>query len=117
MVWLSLPPDRTITARPSSGLAQSLNETGAGMPTGGESWTVTTATSAHQMLVVEVQALHLEEALDIARAIVVPVLDKDYREVLIYVHPPGGFSAGPMRRVQWTPTAGYVESVFSPLVP
>ena len=109
-------PHQTITAQPSSGLARSLNPDNARIPPGAESWVVTTATSARNMLVVEVQAVRLEEAMEIARAIVEPVLPKKYEEILIYVHPPGGFSDGPMRRVQWTPQAGYVETVFAPVV-
>jgi hypothetical protein len=110
-------PHQTITAQPSSGLARSLNADDARVPAGAESWVVTTATSARNMLVVEVQAVRLEEAMDIAKAIVEPVLPKNYEEILIYVHPPGGFSDGPMRRVQWTPQNGYVETVFAPVVP
>ena len=115
MVWLSLPPRQAITAQPASNLARSLNTSEPGAPARTESWTVTTATSAQQMLVVEVQALHLEDAQEIAYQIVAPVLAKGYREILIYVHPPGGFSDGPMRRVQWTPGGGYVESIFAAL--
>ena len=110
-------PDQTISAQPTSGLARSLNAENARVPPGAESWVVTTATSARGALVVEVQAVRLEEALDIAREIVEPVLPKGYEEILIYVHPPGGFSDGPMRRVQWTPQVGYVETVFSPVAP
>ena len=110
-------PNQTITAQPTSGLARSLNPDDARIPPGSESWVVTTATSARNMLVVEVQAVRLEESLDIAKAIVEPVLPKAYEEILIYVHPPGGFSDGPMRRVQWTPQNGYVEMVFAPVVP
>jgi hypothetical protein len=109
-------PGQTITAQPTSGLARSLNPDDARIPPGAESWVVTTATSARGALVVEVQAVRLEQALEIARAIVEPVLPQGYEEILIYVHPPGGFSDGPMRRVQWTPQHGYVEAVFAPVV-
>jgi hypothetical protein len=116
VVWSSLPPQQAITARPSSNLARSLNENEQRIPIGGDSWTVTTATSARRALVVQVQAMRLEDALDIAKQIVDPVLAKGYEEILIYVRPPGGFSDGPMRRVQWTPGGGYVEAVFAPIV-
>jgi hypothetical protein len=110
-------PAQTITVQPTSGLARSLNPDDARIPPGAESWVVTTATSAHRALVVEVQAVRLEEALEIARAVVEPVLAKGYEEILVYVHPPGGFTDGPMRRVQWTPQHGYVETVFAPVEP
>lgn len=115
MVWMSLPPGQTLTATPSTVLARTINDGSQRLPNNGDKWTVTTATSAHNALVVEVQAQHLEDTLDIAHEIVTPVLSKGYEEILIYVHPPGGYSDGPMRRVQWTPARGYVESVFAPL--
>jgi hypothetical protein len=110
-------PSQTITAQPTSGLARSLNPDDARIPPGSESWVVTSATSAHRALVVEVQAVRLEDALEIASAVVEPVVIKGYEEILVYVHPPGGFSDGPMRRVQWTPQGGFVETVFAPVVP
>lgn len=76
-------------------------------------WTVTEQLSAQHVLIVHVETRYLKEARAIARTIVDPILPKDnYAEVLIYFHRPGRPDALPPRRVQWTPRAGYVETVY-----
>ena len=77
-------------------------------------WTVTKANSAHHALVVDVVARQVEDAREIAEHIVLPVRSRGYQEILIYIHTQGDPS-GPMRRVQWTPRTGYVESVYAAL--
>jgi hypothetical protein len=78
-------------------------------------WTVTEQLSAHHVLVVHVETRYLNEARAVARTIVDPILPKDnYAEILIYFHRPGRPDPLPPRRVQWTPRAGYVETVYAP---
>jgi len=78
----------------------------------GRSWVVTRATSAHNVLVVTVDARRAGDARAIAARIVQPVLSRGYDEILVYVR--GVESQGPFadRRVQWTPAGGYAELVM-----
>ena len=76
-------------------------------------WTVTKATAANYTMVVEVDAARIDQALRIAEEIVAPVRSRGYQEVLVYVHPLGRHGATTeIRRVQWTPRGGYVETVY-----
>lgn len=76
-------------------------------------WTVTMANSAHHALVVDVEARRVEQARQIAEQIVEPVRSRGYQEILIYIRKTGDPDA-PMRRIQWTPRTGYVESAYGP---
>ena len=75
-------------------------------------WVVTKATSAQHMMVVDVEAERIEEARGIAIQIVEPVRSKGYDEILVYVRQPGS-RIPVVRRVQWTPRGGYVESTYA----
>ena len=76
-------------------------------------WTVTKATAANHTMVVDVDAARLDQALEIAEEIVAPVRSRGYQEVLVYVHPLGRHDATTeIRRVQWTPRGGYVETDY-----
>jgi hypothetical protein len=76
-------------------------------------WTVTKATSANYTMVVDVDARRMDEARQIAEEIVAPVKVKGYQEVLVYVHPMGSRHAtSEVRRVQWTPRGGFVETDY-----
>jgi hypothetical protein len=78
-------------------------------------WSVTEQLSAHHVLIVHVETRRLDEARAISRAIVDPILPKErYAEILIYFHRPGRPDLLAPRRVQWTPTNGYVEVVYAP---
>jgi hypothetical protein len=72
-------------------------------------WKITGRTSAHRTLVVEVETRNLLQAGTIAREIGEP-LHPAYDEILVYFHGPG--SREMLRRVQWTPAHGYVETVY-----
>ena len=67
--------------------------------------------SAHHVLIAQVETASLAEARAIAQQLTEPIKSK-YAEVLIYFHRPGRPDLLPPRRVQWTPTNGYVETVF-----
>ena len=76
-------------------------------------WTVIKTTSANYTMVVDVDAARLDRALTIAEEIVAPVRSRGYQEVLVYVHPRGRHDATTeIRRVQWTPRGGYVETDY-----
>ena len=74
-------------------------------------WTVTERLVAGSVLVLQVETTHLAEALAIARDLVEP-LEPRYAEVMIYFHRPGRPSTLPPRRVQWSPSRGYVETDY-----
>jgi hypothetical protein len=76
------------------------------------SWIVTSANTAHDVLVVEVQAQRMDQARRIAEQIVNPVRSRGYLEILIYIQQ-AGKPDGPVRRIQWTPQAGYTESTLA----
>lgn len=102
----------TPAARASTALTRALNHVerrteGRRMP----AWTVVGATSAHHVMVVDVEAERPERARQIATQIVEPLRDR-YEEVLIYVRKPGATQDLAARRIQWTPRHGYVEVVY-----
>jgi hypothetical protein len=74
-------------------------------------WTVTEHVSAHNVLIVHVETRFLPEALSISYQLVESIQGQ-YAEVLIYFHRPGRPDTLPPRRVQWTPTTGFVETVY-----
>ncbi len=74
-------------------------------------WTVTEHLSAHHVLIAQVETTHLEDATAIAQQLTEPIKEK-YAEVLIYFHRPGRPDTLPPKRVQWTPSTGYVETSY-----
>lgn len=76
----------------------------------GLGWQVVDYLSAHRVLVVKVQTHRMEEAMGIAVELVDPLQD-EYSEVLVYFHRPHEALAA--KRVQWSPTSGFVEIDFS----
>ncbi len=73
-------------------------------------WVVTGRTTAHRMLVLNVDAKAPLTPMFIARELVEPVRER-YDEVLVYVHG-GRAGRNALRRVQWSPGAGYVETTI-----
>jgi len=99
--------------RPATSLAGRLNQARIPSASGSEDgWSVTRANSAHQAMVVEVEAQHPETARAIADEIVAPMRSRGYEEILIYVRPQGGGPDAPVRRIQWTRNGGFVETVY-----
>jgi len=74
-------------------------------------WTVTERLTAGSVLVLQVETTYLDDALPIARQLVEPHR-KRYAEVMVYFHRPGRPSTLPPRRVQWSPSRGYVETDY-----
>jgi hypothetical protein len=90
----------------TSGLARSLN---ASEPDDRRwRWSVTHAQASQGALVVEADVIDLSEAMASARAIVEPIRGQ-YSEVLVYVRRTGAPGHFASRRVQWTPSGGFVE--------
>jgi len=93
-----------------SALARALNQLRPG-PHAEFSWTVTRATSALRALVIEVDALNPTDAQLIAECLVVG-MGAQYDEVLVYVRARNTTRDPLVRRIVWTPRAGYRVSAF-----
>ena len=78
----------------------------------GEAWVVTKVTSAHHVLLVNIDAEHVGNAQTIAAEIVAPVKDRGFDEILVYVWRTHEHKPFADRRVQWTPKGGYTELVM-----
>lgn len=107
---------RRVNPVPQSGsaLARLLNQAQDSSATGAEpAWIVTKANSAHRAMVIEVEASRLEDGRAIAIEIVKPLRSRGYEEVLIYVRRPRSRIDAAMRRIQWTPKGGFVETTYN----
>lgn len=93
-------------------LVRALNARQAGRGRRWWSWRVTRATSAHRVLIVEVEAERVDESRAIAVQVVEPVRGDGYEEILVYVRPAGAPPGAASRRVQWTPHGGLTELVL-----
>jgi hypothetical protein len=102
-----VPP---LTAVPT--LLRELSAARASQLKEGEAWVVTKVTSAHHMLVVNVDAERVGNAQAIAAEIVKPVESRGYDEILVYVWRTHKHKPYADRRVQWTPKGGYAELVM-----
>lgn len=100
------PPDRA-----TSTLARTLTQDAREGPTATGDWAIIRANSAHDMLVVEIEAERFEEARRIAAQLIEPIKTRGYVEILVYIRQPGRKEPA-VRRVQWTPRGGYVESTY-----
>jgi hypothetical protein len=110
--WSARPPRPTPTPPAVTDLVRALNKMeSSSSQTRREPWTVTRATSAHRAMVIDVEADKPENAHQIAIDIVEPLRAK-YEEVLIYVRPTGNPADAIVRRIQWTPHDGFVESSY-----
>ena len=78
----------------------------------GEAWVVTKVTSAHHVLLVNIDAERVGNAQTIAAEIVAPVKNRGFDEILVYVWRTHKHKPFADRRVQWTPKDGYTELVM-----
>ncbi len=76
----------------------------------GLGWQVIDYLSVMGVLVINVETHRIDEASSIAQELVTPLADT-YAEVLVYLREPGEELAA--SRVQWTPSAGYIETDIS----
>jgi hypothetical protein len=111
-MWRSLVPRLPPPPRAPTDLTRALNNVDRGHSGGMPIWTVVSATSAHHVMVVDVEAIRPESARQIATQIVEPLRDR-YEEVLVYFHKPGRAKSFAERRIQWTPRGGYVEAIYN----
>jgi len=113
IVWWSARPPRPSPTPPAvTALVRALNRLEpSSQKAADDPWTVTRATSAHHSIVIDVEADHPVDAGMIAEQIVAP-LRSTYNEVLIYVRPTGNPVNAVVRRIQWTPHGGFVESSY-----
>jgi len=75
-------------------------------------WRIMQANSTADVMIVDVEAERPNQALAIAEEIVAPLIDS-YVEVVVYVRSQNLTDDASVRRVQWTPGAGYVETTYS----
>ena len=101
--------DRRLPASVTSTRAPARRASGPGLS--GDGWTVVRQTSAHHMLVLEVETERVAEAGRIAQQLAEPVKDR-YTEIMIYVFRPGRRGGLPAVRVQWTHRGGYEVTAY-----
>ncbi len=110
--WSGAPPSTVDPSRDGvSALARALNDVRPTAAGGGHAWTVTAAVAALGELVVHVEAVNPIDARLIAEVLIAEVRTR-YDEVLVYVEPVNANASSTVRRVEWTPRRGYLESAF-----
>ena len=105
------------------GLACGVSEDGVARQPGGASangangpalindqWQILKMATAHGVFTIEVELDNLDEAPEVARLLVEPLID-DFSEVLVYIYVAERGVGGhpPAKRIQWTADGGYVE--------
>jgi hypothetical protein len=112
LVQWSARPRPTPTPPAVTALVRSLNKMETPSVRGRrEPWVVTRATSARRAMVIDVEADRPQDARGIAEELVAPLRAK-YEEVLIYVRPIGSPTGALTRRIEWTPSGGFVETAY-----
>ena len=112
LVEWSARPRPSPTPPALTDLVRALNKKETPSPLGRhEPWVVTRAMSARHAMVIDVEADRPEDAKRIAEEIVTPLREK-YEEVLTYVRPIGNPANAVVRRIQWTPDSGFVETTY-----
>jgi hypothetical protein len=104
---LAGPEVLPIVGRPVSIVQQPIREDT------GQGWRVVNTTSAHRMMVVDVDTGRIGEAVAIAHQIVGPLQER-YDEVLVFFFEPGVTPRRASLRVQWTPRGGYRTLTLAP---
>ena len=108
--WSDRPRVPPLAAVPT--LLRELSAARASQFKEGEAWVVTKVTSAHHVLLVNIDAERVGNAQAIATEIVAPVKDRGFDEILVYVWRTHKHKPFADRRVQWTPKGGYTELVM-----
>jgi hypothetical protein len=108
--WSDRPRVPPLAAVPT--LLRELSAARASQFKEGEAWVVTKVTSAHHVLLVNIDAERVGNAQTIAAEIVAPVKDRGFDEILVYVWRTHKHKPFADRRVQWTPKGGYTELVM-----
>jgi len=108
--WSDRPRVPPLAAVPT--LLRELSAARASQFKEGEAWVVTKVTSAHHVLLVNIDAERVGDAQTIAAEIVAPVKERGFDEILVYVWRTHKHKPFADRRVQWTPKGGYTELVM-----
>ena len=108
--WSERPRVPPLAAVPT--LLRELSAARASQFKEGEAWVVTKVTSAHHVLLVNIDAERVGDAQTIAAEIVAPVKERGFDEILVYVWRTHKHKPFADRRVQWTPKGGYTELVM-----
>ena len=108
--WSERPRVPPLAAVPT--LLRELSAARASQFKEGEAWAVTKVTSAHHVLLVNIDAERVGNAQTIAAEIVAPVKERGFDEILVYVWRTHKHKPFADRRVQWTPKGGYTELVM-----
>jgi len=108
--WSERPRVPPLAAVPT--LLRELSAARASQFKEGEAWVVTKVTSAHHVLLVNIDAERVGNAQTIAAEIVAPVKERGFDEILVYVWRTHKHKPFADRRVQWTPKDGYTELVM-----
>jgi len=108
--WSERPRVPPLAAVPT--LLRELSAARASQFKEGEAWVVTKVTSAHHVLLVNIDAERVGNAQTIAAEIVAPVKNRGFDEILVYVWRTHKHKPFADRRVQWTPKDGYTELVM-----
>jgi len=108
--WSDRPRVPPLAAVPT--LLRELSAARASQFKEGEAWVVTKVTSAHHVLLVNIDAERVGNAQTIAAEIVAPVKNRGFDEILVYVWRTHKHKPFADRRVQWTPKDGYTELVM-----
>ncbi|HWV94952.1 MAG TPA: hypothetical protein VNZ24_11555 [Vicinamibacterales bacterium] len=108
--WSARPRVPPLAAVPT--LLRELSAARASQFKEGEAWVVTKVTSAHHVLLVNIDAERVGNAQTIAAEIVAPVKERGFDEILVYVWRTHKHKPFADRRVQWTPKDGYTELVM-----
>jgi len=108
--WSERPRVPPLAAVPT--LLRELSAARASQFKEGEAWVVTKVTSAHHVLLVNIDAERVGNAQTIAAEIVAPVKERGFDEILVYVWRTHKHKPFADRRVQWTPKGGYTEMVM-----
>ena len=108
--WSDRPRVPPLAAVPT--LLRELSAARASQFKDGEAWAVTKVTSAHHVLLVNIDAEQVGNAQTIAAEVVAPVKERGFDEILVYVWRTHKHKPFADRRVQWTPKGGYTELVM-----
>jgi hypothetical protein len=110
---VAVPPTAETTAGDiAAGVLTNALRNGGALSDVDVTWRVTQANSTVDVMVIDVEAERPEDALAIAEEVVAPLADS-YVEVVIYVRGRDLTDDDSVRRVQWTPDTGYVETTYS----
>ena len=78
-----------------------------------ESWRILKMATAHDVFTIEVEMNSRETSTSVVQELIEPLQGR-YAEILVYIYAAGEGSGGyvPEKRIQWTQTDGFIETVY-----